>query len=113
MERIGAMWHLHKQGYKTFASIEPIVSLDGAKRMIERTMGFCDLFKVGLMSGVKNDYYNDNDLRMFIWWLADLHEKQGVKFYIKDSIRERLGESTVIQAMSVPKDYDIFRREKI
>jgi hypothetical protein len=50
---------------------------------------------------------------MFIWWLADLHEKQGVKFYIKDSIRERLGESTVIQAMSVPKDYDIFRREKI
>ena len=113
MERIGAMWHLHKQGYKTFASIEPIVSLDGAKRMIERTMGFCDLFKVGLMSGVKNDYYDDNDLRMFIWWLADLHETQGVKFYIKDSIRERLGESTVIQAMSVPKDYDIFRREKV
>ena len=126
-ERIEAMKILHERGFMTFASIEPIVDIEASKRMITETLGFCDLYKIGLMSGVKRDYYKDEDLRAFMWWLADLYTErrikgsvslvnglyrdQTMKIYIKQSIRDRLGDSQVINAISVSSDYDIFRRE--
>ena len=125
-ERIEAMRILHERGFKTFASIEPIVDIETSKRMITETLGFCDLYKIGLMSGVKKDYYNDEDLKTFVWWLGDLqyqqkikgsvsllngkYKDQTMKIYIKQSIRDRLGDSKVINAISVSSDYDIFRR---
>ena len=126
-ERIEAMKILYERGFRTFASIEPIVDIEASKRMITETLGFCDLYKIGLMSGVKRDYYKDEDLRAFMWWLADLHTErhikgsvslfngiyrdQTMKIYIKQSIRDRLGDSQVINAISVSSDYDIFRRK--
>lgn len=126
-KRIEAMKILHERGFRTFASIEPIVDIKASKRMITETLGFCDLYKIGLMSGVKQDYYKDEDLRAFMWWLADRHTESNIKgsvsllngiytdrtmkIYIKQSIRDRLGDSQVINAISVSSDYDIFRRK--
>lgn len=112
-ERIEAMRILHERGFKTFASIEPIISIDCSERMIQQTLGFCDLYKIGLMSGVKKDYYNDGDLRAFICRLSDYHSNYGIKIYIKQSIRDRLGDSSVINEISVSSDYDIFGRAKV
>lgn len=110
-ERIEAMRILHEIGFKTFASIEPIVDFDSSLRMIKETIGFCDLYKIGLMSGVKNDYYDDEDVRGFIWRLAEYYCDYRNKIYIKQSIRDRIGENSVIDAISVSSDYDIFRRK--
>ena len=112
-ERIQAMRFLHDRGFKTFASIEPIISIDSSERMIQETLGFCDLYKIGLMSGVKKDYYNDGDLRAFICRLSDYHSNYGIKIYIKQSIRDRLGDNSVINEISVSSDYDIFGRAKV
>lgn len=112
-ERIDAMRILHERGFKTFASIEPIVDFDSSLRMIKETIGFCDLYKIGLMSGVKNDYYDDEDVRGFIWRLAEYYCDYRNKIYIKQSIRDRIGENSVIDAISVSSDYDIFGRAKV
>lgn len=112
-ERIEAMRILHERGFKTFASIEPIVDFDSSLRMIKETIGFCDLYKIGLMSGVKNDYYDDEDVRGFIWRLAEYYCDYRNKIYIKQSIRDRIGENSVIDAISVSSDYDIFGRAKL
>ena len=50
-ERIEAMKALHDGGYRTFASIEPVVDFESSMRMIQNTIGHCDLYKIGLMSG--------------------------------------------------------------
>lgn len=112
-ERIEAMRILHERGFKTFASIEPIVDFDSSLRMIKETIGFCDLYKIGLMSGVKKDYYDDEDVRGFIWRLAEYYCDYRNKIYIKQSIRDRIGENSVIDAISVSSDYDIFGRAKL
>lgn len=112
-ERIQAMRFLHDRGFKTFASIEPIISIDSSERMIQETLGFCDLYKIGLMSGVKRDYYNDIELKNLIWRLANYQLSYGIKIYIKQSIRDRLGDCQEINDISVSSDYDIFGREKV
>lgn len=86
-ERIEAMRYFHVIGYRTFASIEPVVSVEGSQRMIEKAWEWCDLFKVGLMSGVGKDYYDTGELRR-------LHGKYaggGKPFYFKKSFTDRLG----------------------
>ena len=111
--RIAAMKNLHERGFRTFASIEPIISIDSSDRMIQETLGFCDLYKIGLMSGVKRDYYNDIELKNLIWRLANYQLSYGIKIYIKQSIRDRLGDCQEINDISVSSDYDIFGREKV
>ena len=49
------MRKLHNAGFKTFASIEPIITLFESEQMIQMTIDCCDLYKIGLISG-KRDY---------------------------------------------------------
>ena len=89
--RISAMKLLHDQGIKTFASIEPIIDFDSSLAMIEKTIDFCDLYRIGLRSGVKADYYDNEKLCFFIGQVEGLMElKQSkAKVYWKESVRER------------------------
>jgi hypothetical protein len=101
--RIEAMRTLHEAGFKTFASIEPIIDLDSSWQMIQQTNGFCDLFKVGLMSGRK---YNWMDLRGFMLYCASVD----AKFYFKDSfIQQARIERTELPGNCVGRDYNIFK----
>lgn len=77
-DRIEAMRTLHDAGFKTWASIEPIVDLESSLSMINKTIGFCDLYKIGLMSGKKYDW---RELRGFMLACTPLESK----FYFKDS----------------------------
>lgn len=64
-DRIDAMRRLKELGFRTWASIE-IIDFDSSLKMIHSTLGFCDYYKIGLHSGVKHDYYNDDELAAFI-----------------------------------------------
>lgn len=102
-DRIEAMKILHEGGYKTFASIEPIVDLKGSLSMINSTVGFCDLYKVGLLSGKK---YNWRELRGFMLACTSLESK----FYFKDSFISQadLDRANLPQSC-VGRDYDMFK----
>lgn len=102
-ERIEAMRKLHNAGFKTFASIEPIIDFESARACIEDTFDFCDLYKIGLMSGKK---YDDSDVYYFMEWLSDI---QGTpKFYIKESLRKLIGyQSWDLGENFVERDYKL------
>lgn len=80
-ERIKAMKKLHDLGFKTFASIEPIIDFPSAKNVINASIDFCDLYKVGLMSGKKYDVV---EAKSFVEWLNGL---QKPKIYLKESLQ--------------------------
>ena len=114
--RISAMKNLHDKGIKTFASIEPIIDFDSSLKMIEKTIDFCDLYRIGLRSGVKADYYDRNQLARFIGQVEGLLQvKQSkAKVYWKESVRERVSfdcSDYWTSRNNVNADYNIFKQE--
>lgn len=109
-KRIESMRELHEMGYKTFASIEPIVDFDSSYRMIKETVGFCDQYLIGLMSSRGTEYppYELKDCVKFIQKVMKLLKKQQhpAKVYWKKSIRKFVKGSRA--AMNVMWDEDIF-----
>lgn len=117
-ERIAAMKRLHIAGFRTFASIEPIINLDESGEMITKALGHCDLFKIGLLSGKKN--YTRKDVLNFVNNINQIireHNRYNgvdVKVYWKDSVPEFLGMSrdefqeVTMYAHCVDADYNIF-----
>lgn len=107
-ERIEAMRKLHKAGFKTFASIEPIIDLDSSRDMIGKTLGFCDLYKIGLLSGKK---YNKQELIDFINWNLSgqsVYESKA-RFYFKDSLLKQAGiQRSELPFNCVGRDYSLF-----
>lgn len=91
-ERISTMRFLYEAGFKTFASIEPIIDIEKSYRMIRETLGCCDLYKIGLISGKRN--YNRVDVANFIRSVnGDLLTINTVKkavVYWKDSVIDYL-----------------------
>lgn len=82
-ERIAAMKVLHEAGFKTFASIEPIIYLYDSYDMIRQTLGFCDLYKIGLLSGGK---YDVETLKLFVETIPAKAAVYNAKIYFKDSL---------------------------
>lgn len=107
-DRIEAMRKLHKLGFKTFASIEPVIDPMKSLQMIHQTLGYCDLYKVGLISGKCKGIYEDLHLRVFWGNLIDLTE-DGFKIYPKDSLLNYLDEErSSLEGHFVNADYNIF-----
>ena len=127
-ERIEAMRKLHKAGFKTFASIEPIIDLESSLKMIQSINGFCDLYKVGLMSGGK---YDEKELQSFICKvlmkpLNEINENERIgrrllnlaphkaiitdnKIYFKDSLLKQAGvDRCNLPSNCVGRDYNMF-----
>lgn len=108
-ERIEAMRELHVLGFKTFASIEPIITPAMSRNMIEATHGFCDLYKVGLISGKGKDFYNHVHMILFWGWLTG-KTLTGYKIYLKDSFLSYFGITrNQLKGNFVNADYDIFK----
>lgn len=109
-ERIEAMKKLHEAGFKTFASIEPVINFNDSLEMIGQTSTFCDLYKIGLESGRK---YNDTDITIFMnkvnFHLSFLPNIP--KVYWKDSLLKAAGiERSNLPKNCVTRDYNIFKR---
>jgi DNA repair photolyase len=106
-ERIEAMKKLHNAGFKTFASIEPIVDFDKSYEMIIKALTYCDLFKVGLMSGKKYDLDEADD---FIYNLTNLTTYS--KFYIKEGLSKLTGlDKRELPNNFVGRDFNIFNNK--
>jgi DNA repair photolyase len=110
-ERIEAMKKLHDAGFKTFASLEPIIDIDSTYEMIKRLSirKCCDLYKIGLLSG--NPLYKDS-FGKFVYgqairqWSSLLHD---YKVYFKDSFLRAAGiDREQLPKNCVTRDYNIF-----
>lgn len=89
-ERIEAMRLLHHNGFKTFASIEPVIDWISARKVICLSLDCCDHYKIGLRSGVKNDYYDLLQSGNAIRDLTELIATAGRTVYLKESTRAML-----------------------
>lgn len=91
-ERIAGMKSLHEAGFKTFASIEPVLNYANSLKMIEHSDPYCDLFKIGLESGEK---YNSKSVYEFV---NEVLKRTNKPIYFKDSLLKAAG----IQRESLP-----------
>lgn len=108
-ERIDAMREIHDLGFKTFASIEPVITPAMSRRMIEATREFCDLYKVGLISGKGKDFYNKKHLTLFYRWLLT-RDPGYFKVYLKDSFLSYLSvPREKLCGNFVKSDYNLFK----
>lgn len=106
MERIRALADLHKAGYKTFASIEPVVDFVSAYSMISLSHGACDLYKIGLMSGKRYNAQERSDAECFFEMLKG---DTGQKFYLKDTLITLLKQDRdKLPEHFVRRDYNLF-----
>lgn len=106
-ERIAAMKRCHELGCHTFASIEPIVDIANSEWAMSDAYPYCELFKVGLMSGgAKPDKH---ELKTLVdRWNSTL-DKSGKKIYWKQSVVDYLGDDFKFWMDScVDADYNIF-----
>ena len=93
-ERIVTMRWLHKAGFKTFASIEPIIEPFRSRDMIIETLDCCDLYKIGLLTGHKE--YLPADIAYFVRYINNVvyeynfSNQRDIKIYWKDSVLEFL-----------------------
>lgn len=118
-ERIATMKKLNEMGFKTFASIEPVISIEASKRMIMDSLYACDLYKIGLMSG-KREYTKD-EVREFMQFVNEalLNCSYSPKVYWKDSVLEYIGETrndfpltSGNNSITVNADYDLFNTNR-
>jgi DNA repair photolyase len=119
-ERIEAMCRLHNAGFKTWASIEPVIDFDSSLEMIKQTLDFCDLYKIGLESGKRHDRDHlikftldvDNLTRKIIPKdnnMCDSYEVIKSKIYFKDSLLKQAGISrSELPDNCVNRDYNLF-----
>lgn len=104
-QRIEAMKKLNAAGFKTFASIEPIVDFVSSLNVIESAILYCDLFKVGLMAGKK---YKVEEAKAFVTNLEAFSRLS--KFYLKDSLRKLVGYNAGnYPKIFVERDYNLFK----
>ena len=88
------MKELYHRGFKTFASIEPVIDLGKSYDMIAKTLGHCDLYKIGLLTGKR--LYTREQVEMFVRDVNDMihrhnfFSKEEIKVYWKDSVPEFL-----------------------
>ena len=105
--RIDAMRQIHSLGIRTFASIEPLLDLHVTDDIINCTLGFCDLYKIGLLSGGKQPI-DLMQLSEFVPYITQKVGASGAKVYWKNSVKDLLGGAEYHHPASVGADYDIF-----
>lgn len=102
-DRIEAMRRLHDLGFKTFASIEPVIDWQHARMVITLSLDCCDHYKIGLRSGVRKDYYDLVQSGMNLQSIVgEITGKRGKTVYLKESTR------ALLRRFLVPDGYDAF-----
>ena len=108
-ERIKAMRKVYDMGFRTFASIEPVIKVEVSYAMINAISGWCDLIMVGLLSG-KKEYGKDGV--SFLYEMIK-QDRRGSKFYLKDSLVEFIGlDRDKLPDHFVTSDYNMFEQHE-
>lgn len=85
-ERIAALHALKKTGFRTWASIEPIIDFESSFNMMLHSSSCCDGYKIGLESGKK---YDAMELKSFFDKVNALFGRE--RIYWKNSVISALG----------------------
>jgi DNA repair photolyase len=101
-QRVNALSHSHFIGFKTFASIEPVIDFDKSLELIRQAAPICHLIKIGLESG---KIYPKSDVINFLRWVEALN---GTKIYIKESLRKYTKRHLFLSPSFVERDYNLF-----
>lgn len=91
--RILAMSRVKQAGFKTWASIEPVIDWDSADKVVIGSLDYCDHYKIGLRSGVKRDYYNPQESTERIFRIVYTITSNDRTVYLKESVRRMLRET--------------------
>ena len=91
--RILAMSRVKQAGFKTWASIEPVIDWDSADKVVIGSLDYCDHYKIGLRSGVKRDYYNPQESTERIFRLVYTITSNDRTVYLKEGVRRMLRET--------------------
>lgn len=115
-ERVESMKALHDKGIRTFASIEPVIDCELSYEMIEKTIGFCDIYKVGLQTGVSKSTYSRAEISLFVDRVCSLimaHGEAGAKVYWKESVRKYLPDDYACLKLGfcVGQKFNIFKEK--
>lgn len=110
LQRIEQLKIFKEYGFKTAASIEPIIDFKKSAEMIWRVRNFCDLIMVGMQSG-RNYFYNDKvNAKNFVQWLTSLQKS---KIYLKESLQELSGyTNSELDEYFVGSEYSLFPNGK-
>lgn len=84
MERIAALYALHAEGVPTFASIEPVIDPGESLRLIEASIEYVDVYRIGKLTGRKPSPLID--WTYFVDTIVHLLRSEHKPFYIKDSL---------------------------
>lgn len=115
-ERIDAMRKMYQAGHPTFASIEPVIDVKRSVEMIRQTSEFCDLYLIGLRSGVKKDYYRREDIGYLYSEVMAEHDycsEHDFKVYWKESVRKFFKDNEwefLNKSYFVESDYNMFNQ---
>lgn len=104
ISRVVAIRKCKEAGYKTFASIEPIIEFYDSEKMIEFTLPYCDLYKIGLE---KSMVYHSVRAETFVERLDKLKKP---KIYMKESLQKLTGiKNSDLDEYFVEKDFNMFK----
>ncbi len=109
--RIHAMRKIHALGVRTFANIEPLLDLSIAEDIINCTLGFCDLYKIGLLRGEKQPI-EPKSLFSYIPHITNKIGFAGAKVHWKKSVLNILCGAEFLHPASVGADYNILRSNR-
>ena len=106
-KRIELMKKLHREGFKTFASIEPVVDVYRAGEVFELSLGGCDFYEIGLMSGKKN--YDWDELHSFVSHVNLVLSSLSIPLYWKESVKKVLGYIPLAESVVGP-NFNMFNQ---
>lgn len=105
LERVEMLRRFREAGFRTFASVEPVVDIMAARRILTLASDACGFYKIGLLSG-KHDYDWD-ELNDFVKDWNAVFTGAGARVYWKESVSKVLGYRPAAPC-TVESDYDIF-----
>lgn len=128
IERVRMMNIFKKMGFRTFASIEPVVDFKSSKAMIKKSLPFCDQYLIGLMSkrGKELPPYSSEECSDFVFDVDNMllsaysskKTKRLVHIYWKESLRKLMkDEAFAMQIInnspaSVNSEWSVFSLKK-
>ena len=90
MKRVQTMGVLHSIGFKTFASLEPVIDWASTEKIFRLSLPTCDHYMLGLRSGVSKYYYKFIESGVAIERIIRMCESHGKTIYLKESVRKLL-----------------------
>lgn len=71
-ERLDVLRKVHDMGIKTFVSLEPVIDIKKAMKVIKECNGLADEIRIGVQSPIKKNRYDVRELEAFVAFLHRL-----------------------------------------